>query len=146
MLANYNYKCEKTLVILGALMQKWSKHYCYPSQEKIVDLLKRRFHIVVSRRHINNVLALLDRQGYITRQRRITKNDDGNYSFGSTLYFLKSKGIRKLRHLGYVCYKFVAGLVHKPRRLKKVVHEDKVVSSGERVEVLRMLKAFKLRS
>ena len=82
------------LQALGAISYKYNKLYCYPSQEKILDLLKKN-GLKISRRTLNYRLKHLEDMGFFVRQRRIKRDPKTNkFHFQSTLYFLKEKFIK----------------------------------------------------
>lgn len=90
------------LEILIFLMRKSKKHYCFPTQKKILEILKKRWGICVSRRTLNRYLGCLEREGMIKRVRRHKKGEDGKIKFGSTLYFVLQRGFRFLSRVGEV--------------------------------------------
>lgn len=86
----------KTLTIsifqtLIHLSTKYGKKYCYPSQDKIIELLKKYHSVEISRRSLNRWLRYLEDAGYFERRRRITKGDDDRFHFRSTIYIIKGK-------------------------------------------------------
>src|ERR671937_2020520 len=86
---------------LYAIAAKYGKSYCYPSQTKILELLKIRYDISISRRTLNRWLAFLEGEGYIFRTRRHTRGTDGGVSFKSTLYRFGKKALRLLKKIAY---------------------------------------------
>jgi hypothetical protein len=62
---------------LYAIAAKYGKTYCYPSQKKLLELLKTHYDISISRRTLNRWLAFLEGEGYIFRTRRHTRGTDG---------------------------------------------------------------------
>ena len=86
---------------LYAIAAKYGKSYCYPSQEKILELLKTHYDISISRRTLNRWLAFLEGEGYIFRTRRHTQGTDGGVSFKSTLYRFGKKALRLLKKIAY---------------------------------------------
>ena len=83
------------------ISQKHGKHYCYPSQETLQSLLLKKYGIKRSIATINRWLRILEDLGYINRVRRILAKPSGGYSFKTTMYFLKIKGLKKLNQLSY---------------------------------------------
>lgn len=73
------------------LSRKYGKKYCYPSQDKIIELLKKYHKVELSRRSLNRWLRYLEDAGYFERKRRITMGDDGRFHFRSTVYIIKGK-------------------------------------------------------
>jgi hypothetical protein len=86
---------------LYAIAAKYGKSYCYPSQKKLLELLKTHYDISISRRTLNRWLAFLEGEGYIFRTRRHTQGTDGGISFKSTLYRFGKKALRLLKKIAY---------------------------------------------
>jgi hypothetical protein len=86
---------------LYAIAAKYGKSYCYPSQEKILELLKNHYDISISRRTLNRWLAFLEGEGYIFRTRRHSQGKDGQIHFQSTLYRFGKKALRLLKKIAY---------------------------------------------
>ena len=85
---------------LYAVAAKYGKSYCNPSQEKLLELLKRHYGISISRRTLNRWLASLEGE-YIERTRRHVRGTDGRIHFQSTLYRFSKKALRLLRKIAY---------------------------------------------
>jgi len=79
------------LQTLLACQAKSGKRYCFPSQDKILELLKTHYGIERTRRWLNYRLRYLQDNGFIKRVRRIKRNGVGTLTFRSTLYFLTKK-------------------------------------------------------
>jgi hypothetical protein len=86
---------------LYAIAAKYGKSYCYPSQEKILELLKVHYDISISRRTLNRWLAFLEGEGYLFRTRRHSRGKDGQIHFHSTLYRFGKKALRLLKKIAY---------------------------------------------
>ncbi len=86
---------------LYAIAAKYGKSYCFPSQEKILELLKVHYDISISRRTLNRWLAFLEGEGYIFRTRRHSRGKDGQIHFQSTLYHFGKKALRLLKKIAY---------------------------------------------
>ena len=86
---------------LYAIAAKYGKTYCYPSQEKLLELLKTHYDISISRRTLNRWLAFLEGEGYIFRTRRHSQGTNGGVSFKSTLYRFGKKALRLLKKIAY---------------------------------------------
>ena len=82
---------QSTICVLNYLSHKNKKVYCYPSQEKILKLLKKYYGITIRRRQLNNVLAFLEKSKYIERKRRLKKTKEGKLVFNTTLYWIKKR-------------------------------------------------------
>ncbi len=85
---------------LYAVAAKYGKTYCHPSQEKLLELLKRHYGIAISRRTLNRWLNVLEGE-YISRTRRLSRGRDGSIHFQSTLYRFTKKALRLLRKIAY---------------------------------------------
>lgn len=83
------------------ISKKYNKHYCFPSQITLQKILLKQYGIKRSISTINRWLRIVEDLGYIKRVRRIRKYSDGGYKFSTTLYFLKIKGLKKLKSLSY---------------------------------------------
>jgi len=86
--------------VLHYLQSKNSKKYCFPSQEKILELLSRYHHVDVCRRTLNYWLDAIEKEGFFDRKRRIVPNKSGALRFHSTLYVLKGKAYKLIRKVG----------------------------------------------
>jgi hypothetical protein len=86
---------------LYAIAAKYGKSYCYPSQEKLLELLKTHYDISISRRTLNRWLSFLEGEGYIFRTRRHSQGINGGVSFKSTLYRFSKKALRLLKKIAY---------------------------------------------
>jgi hypothetical protein len=86
---------------LYAIAAKYGKSYCFPSQEKILELLKTHYDISISRRTLNRWLSYLEEGGYIFRTRRHSRGNDGLIHFQSTLYRFGKKALRLLKKIAY---------------------------------------------
>lgn len=87
------------LTILSAIASNSGKSYCYPSQDKILDLLSR-YGRHMSRRTLNRHLNALVGQGWIKRQRRHQHCATRGFTFRSSLYTLTRRSYRWLSGLG----------------------------------------------
>jgi hypothetical protein len=85
---------------LYAVAARYGKSYCAPSQEKLLELLKKHYGIVISRRTLNRWLNVLEGE-YISRTRRLTRGRDGSIHFQSTLYRFTKKALHLLRKIAY---------------------------------------------
>ena len=72
------------------------KNYSYPSQKKIIQLLKDHYPVNIKRRQLNTIIKYLEENGYLERGRRIKRDKSGVMVFKSTMYFLKGKAYRWL--------------------------------------------------
>lgn len=102
------------LLTLKDLAQYHGKDYCFPSQEKIQELLATRWGIHRSRRTINRWLDTLESMGLIRRQRRHTKDPAQGFTFRSTLYRFTAAS----RHI----FRMVSGAARKIRGGSRVTY------------------------
>jgi len=84
---------------LAALQMKYGKSYCFPTQYRLLELLKIHHKITISRRALNYALADLQEADLINRKRRIRKGSTGDMIFNSTLYFFKKAGYAFLNRI-----------------------------------------------
>jgi len=82
---------EGILLTLGELGRRSGKGYCYPSQAKILGLLRRFYGVRRSRRSLNRALKRLEELGFFQRIRRHKRGIDGTLVLRSTLYKFKGK-------------------------------------------------------
>lgn len=98
---NYNQTADLGLLsVLSFLAGKYGKLYCFPSQDKIVEILRRGGRHNMSRRTLNRHLNTLVRHGYIKRRRRHTRDARRGWCFKSTLYMLTRRAFRYLESMG----------------------------------------------
>jgi hypothetical protein len=89
------------LNLFGYLSSTNSKHYCFPSQAKICEILESSYKVKKSTRSLRRYLVWLCSAGLIERRRRIKRLPTGEISFQTSLYFLTKKA-----------YKYLAGCLH----------------------------------
>lgn len=88
--------------LLAGLAGHHGKRYCFPSQDKLCELVMRFYDRTMSRRTLNRHLAGLESSGWIRRQRRHRLHPENGWTFRSTLYTLTNKARRTLGALrGY---------------------------------------------
>jgi len=87
------------ILSLSHLMLKQGKRYCFPSQEKLCEILGKYYQNPIKRRALNYHLRHLEDRHFIARKRRIRRDDDGKMVFASTLYFFTKRGYRFLARL-----------------------------------------------
>jgi len=107
-----NLASERILHIINYLSSNFNKNYCYPSQQSLLDLLKRHHGIEISRRTLNYHLRFLEDNNFIQRVRRIPKKTGESWLFKSTMYWLKKKAFGMLS-------KVAAGLSRSKYRIRK---------------------------
>lgn len=92
-------KNDAILITLASIQEKYKKGYCYPSQERIMAIIREIHGITMSRSTLNRVLRRVEDQGYFKRTRRIQRGKNGKILFRSTLYTLKAKTYQTLGKL-----------------------------------------------
>ena len=85
---------ERVLQILLSLSRGKKRVWCYPSQHKLCELLRRYHGVNISRRTLNRWLSCLESSGFIRRIRRHRKGADGRPRFMSTCYVTLKKAFR----------------------------------------------------
>jgi DNA-binding MarR family transcriptional regulator len=86
------------LQLLAAYCGHSRKPYTFPSQQTILNTLRQRYRLHISRRTLNRRLAHLEAAGMITRLRRHKRDQpSGRLLLRSTLYFVTSFGRRMLK-------------------------------------------------
>ena len=84
---------------LAGLAGHYARDWCYPSQEKILELLKRFTGRRLSRRHLNRHLRALVRDGLLRRIRRHVRARSGALRLRSTVYVLAGRWLARVRQL-----------------------------------------------
>jgi len=87
--------------LIYELQEKYGKHYCFPSQIKICELLGRIYEINRSVRTANRWMRALEDQKLFKRVRRVRRGPTGNPVFSTTMYFLSLKGLKLLHKFGF---------------------------------------------
>ncbi|MCW7079298.1 MAG: helix-turn-helix domain-containing protein [Canidatus Methanoxibalbensis ujae] len=94
---NLNHNSIAILTLLINLCAHYKKNYCYPSQDWILETLKEKYKVYISKRTLNYHLRLLEDLGFIQRKRRIARAKDGTLSTKSTLYILARKAYKFIK-------------------------------------------------
>lgn len=93
-------KAGIVLPLLHGLGLSFGKQYCYPSQKKILQLIKKRYSCERCRRTLNYWLAAFTEEGLLKRVRRHRNDGELGMIFQSTMYFITLKGYKFIRTLG----------------------------------------------
>lgn len=80
--------------LLFGLATRHDKLWCYPSQDKITELVGRFHGRAMSRRTACRHLGALERDGWLKRVRRHRYDAARGYTFRSTLYTITRKTLR----------------------------------------------------
>lgn len=106
-------KASLILPILHGLGKNFGKDYCYPSQNKILNLLKTRVGVNRCRRTLNYWLRAFEDVGLIKRTRRHRHDGTRGMLFNSTMYFISLKGYQFLSKLGIKVFQDLAAIKSK---------------------------------
>ena len=112
-------KSSDILASLHAVSKKHKKLYCYPSQKKILELLKRYHKIKISIATLNRWLRAAEDEGLIRRTRRIKHDKKLGMLFDSTMYEITLKGYYHLMYLGVKVFNIIKKLVNGRKTRKK---------------------------
>lgn len=74
-----------------SLQKKYGKKYCFPTQEKLLFLLKEYHDVKICRRTLNRRLKKLEQGKLIKRIRRHRRGAGGMIIFKATAYYLSAK-------------------------------------------------------
>jgi len=123
----------QVLAVLGYLCRLHGRNYCFPSQEKIIKLLKEKYGVSYCRRHLNRILNAFEYGGYFKRIRRMQKGKDGGLVRNSTLYLLTSKAFKVLGKMGLFLKNFILeGIRTIKEEVKNIAHGN--AGKGEKDE------------
>lgn len=88
--------------LLMQLAGHYRKHYCHPTQAKLIELMRRFTGLVLSRRQLNRHLNALQDMGYLHRMRRHEHHRHRGFVMRSTLYRIGGRFLSQLRtaHVG----------------------------------------------
>ena len=102
----------RIVAVLAHLCNKYERSWCYPSQDKICELLARFHGITLSRRHLNRHINALIAAGYLKTTRRHTKDRHGTLILKSTLYELQGAAWTLIQSFGATLAKLSTLIVH----------------------------------
>jgi len=138
-------KAQPILITLLAVSRKYESDYCFPSQEKIMELMGEHEKVGISRATLNRWLRVIDDLKFIKRKRRFKKNGNGGIIYNTTLYKITIKGLRMLAKFGVNVWKEITAFNKwsasiKPRREKKqkkeILAPENNNSNGEVIQSL----------
>jgi len=107
------------LSIIQGLSKFHGKKYCYPSQKKILELLKNRLGIKISIATLNRHLRVIEDKGLLRRIRRLRRDPVKGMIFQSTVYVICYKGYMLLTKTGVMVWKHVKKVFKKKNGIKK---------------------------
>lgn len=90
------------------VQRKHQKDYSYPSQQKIIDLIKKFLGVKISRSTLNRWLRVAEDEKFVKRTRRIKKDKKRGTVFKSTIYKILIKGYYLMQSMGINCSKEIA--------------------------------------
>lgn len=82
--------------VLAGLAAHTFKTWCFPSQEKLLELLYKFTGRTMSRRTLNRHLAALERDGHISRKRRHIRDKKLGLILRSTLYTIGGRFMARI--------------------------------------------------
>lgn len=103
-------KALPVLSVLNKLNTHFGKLYCFPSQEKLLELLQKFCSLSISRRQLNYDLKALCSHGIIRRTRRHRRTKKNGMEFHSTLYEISSLGYNLLVRSGAITWGMLKGI------------------------------------
>jgi hypothetical protein len=121
------------LSVIHGLMRHFGRHYVFPSQGKIIELLSRYVSMNISRRMLNYDLRRIENSGLIRRVRRHRRTARHGMEFRSTLYEISFLGYHLMARLGMITwgvYRSMVSAVKEKSRIKCVREEKSVVLGG----------------
>uniref|UniRef100_A0A6H1Z7Q6 Uncharacterized protein n=1 Tax=viral metagenome TaxID=1070528 RepID=A0A6H1Z7Q6_9ZZZZ len=108
------------LSIIQGLSKHYGKKYCYPSQIKLLELLKSRVGIKISIATLNRYLRVIEDKGWLRRIRRIKRDPVKGMIFQSTIYIISRKGYWLLTNTGVKIWFFAKKVLKKKEERKRV--------------------------
>lgn len=118
---------QSLLETLSALNKRYGKHYSFPSQEKLQELLNRQYGLKRCRRCLNYHMAELEKQDFIRRTRRIRRNSAGQMITQSTIYVITK---RALAYLGKLAGRVARAGIRPWRSQKEKYRQDYSADMG----------------
>ncbi len=107
------------LSIIQGLSKYHGKKYCYPSQKKVLELLKNRLGIKISIATLNRYLRVIEDTGLLRRIRRLRRDDVKGMIFQSTIYIITYKGYTLLHNMGAMVWKYIQRISKKKKPVNK---------------------------
>jgi len=103
-------KALPVLAVLFRLNKYYGKLYCFPSQEKLLELLGKFCSLHISRRQLNYDLLVMSSYGLIRRVRRHRKTRSRGMEFRSTLYEISLLGYNLMQRAGLVTWRVLRSI------------------------------------
>ncbi|MBA7495711.1 hypothetical protein ES702_06300 [subsurface metagenome] len=135
-------KAMPILSLLFGLNKHFRKKYCFPSQLKVLSLLKERFPVKISIATLNRWLRVMEDENYVKRQRRIRRDPVLGMVFQSTMYFITRKGYRLLNTFGVRAFAWLRSLTNGsyPTRRRGSLQDGRVRRESEFMPVGELFK------
>lgn len=135
-------KAMPILSLLFGLNKHFGKKYCFPSQLKVLGLLKERFSVRVSIATLNRWLRVIEDEKYVRRIRRIRRDPVLGMVFQSTMYFITRKGYKLLNTFGVKAFVWLRRLVNGsyPPRGARSTPEGRVRRDSEPMPIGEVMK------
>lgn len=109
------HKTENILLIIWHLMALYGKDYVFPTQKKLMELLKTYRKCPISRATLCRWLRDIEDHNYIHRKRRIKRHKKYGLMFDSTMYFDTIQGVKLMIALGHKASKKLSALLTRLR-------------------------------
>lgn len=122
------------------ISEKYNKHYCFPTQNTLQNILKSHYGISKSIRTINRWLRQIEDKKLIKRVRRIRRSPEHGFEFRSTLYFLTARGLKILNKFGYDVWDKLSQIYDKSIRLKKLAKNARIRKNVKRMTTDELIK------
>lgn len=120
---------EAIMKSLFHIARKYEKAYCYPSQIRILNLIRKHYGVRRSLRTLNRRLAEMQREGFFTRTRRHRRGKDNKMVFNTTLYRIGGKAFNWLYGMGTLAKHFFS-FYHVPKMARYKSNTASDLSKG----------------
>lgn len=100
MIVNLGLKALPVLIVLADEMMYWKKAAVFPSHERILKELREKISIKRGTRSLMRWLAIMEKSGLISRNKRHRFTAQNGWEFRSSLYRITMVGWSELRRAG----------------------------------------------
>lgn len=103
--------------VIQTLLQvtiKYGKNRCRPSEDRILELLKKFHGIDICRQTLSHWISFLNKNHYLFSKQYVYKGENGQWQFGANTYYLLPRAYKYLRSL--------VGWAEKAFKLYRVVY------------------------
>ena len=129
---------EPLLNTIVNIMACGGKSYCVPSNAKLLEILTKRYHIVITERTLRRHLVELEVRGYIWRQGRWQKASDVSPRRLSTLIHFTKKAAYYIRNFSHSLSKRLFNLLNPFKQgytgVTNTPKVEDVIKQGEAVD------------